>query len=231
MATVASLHHYPVKSLTGQECEQLVLDERGVVGDRLWSVRTADGKIGSGKTTRRFSAVLGLLDLRGVVHEGGVFVQFPDGELLPVEDERTAARISAHVGQPVTLARETDVMHFDDGPVSLLGSASLATLSAERGAEVAAARFRPNVVVATAAAYEEDGWIGKRVRIGTAVLAVTMASPRCVMVDMATADLPEHHGNLRALGRMHDACLGVIATVVKPGQLRVGDTVMIDSSV
>ena len=54
---VASLHRYPVKSLLGEDLDELTLDERGVVGDRLWSVRTRADKIGSGKSTSRFEAV------------------------------------------------------------------------------------------------------------------------------------------------------------------------------
>ena len=58
---VAALHRYPVKSLTGEAVGELRCDERGFVGDRLWSTRTENDKIGSGKTTRRFAAVDGLL--------------------------------------------------------------------------------------------------------------------------------------------------------------------------
>jgi uncharacterized protein YcbX len=231
VATVASLHHYPVKSLTGQSMPSLELDARGVVGDRLWSVRTVDNKIGSGKTTRRFAALLGLLDLRSGVCDGDVVVTFPDGAVLAVDDPRCAERISAYVGQPVTLAQETDVMHFDDGPVSLLGLASVAALEAERGVDVAPARFRPNLVLATDTAFEEDSWLGRRVSIGTAVLDVALASPRCVMVDMATTDLPAQHGNLRTLGSLHGACLGVIASVLQAGRVSVGDVVHVQSEV
>lgn len=59
-----SLHRFPVKSMSGEERNHLDVDARGCVGDRVWSVRTADGKIGSGKNTRRFAAVPGLLELR-----------------------------------------------------------------------------------------------------------------------------------------------------------------------
>jgi uncharacterized protein len=221
---VRALHRYPVKSLLGEELTSLTVDVRGVDGDRLWSVRTPDGKIGSGKNSHRFAAVLGLLELRARVHDGRVTVTFPDGRETDVEAQSSAELLSSHLGRPLTFARETDVTHFDDGPVSLIGTASVEALEQERGAEVSVSRFRPNLVLDTDEPFVEDGWVGRRVVVGDVELEVVMTSPRCVMVDMKTADLPEQHGNLLAVGRLNDACLGVIASVVRPGTIRIGDS-------
>ena len=40
---VLELWRYPVKSLSGETLTNALLDERGLVGDRLWSVRDPDG--------------------------------------------------------------------------------------------------------------------------------------------------------------------------------------------
>ena len=226
-AQVESLHRYPVKSLLGEHLESLDIDARGCVGDRLWSVRTATGKIGSGKTTRRFAAVEGLLLLRASVEGGQVVITMPDGERLLVDDASAAEKISAHSGEPLTLASEAAVSHHDDGPVSLLGLSSVAALAAEVGADVDPARFRANLLIADTPPMAEDQLVGHRLQVGTAVLEVTMRSPRCVMIDMATADLPEQRGNLLAAGRVNDACLGVIARVVTPGRVTAGDAVTV----
>lgn len=220
---VAALHRYPVKSLSGESVAALDCDDRGVVGDRLWSVRTEAGKIGSGKNTRRFAAVDDLLHVRARTVRGGVQLEFPDGGGCQVDADDAAVWLSNHVGQPVTLAQESTVSHFDDGPVSLLGLASVAALSAEAGRDVDPGRFRANILVADTPALAEDQLVGRRVAVGTAVVEVTMRSPRCVMVDMSTADLPAQHGNLLATGRLNEACLGVVARVVRPGRVRVGD--------
>ena len=222
---VASVHRYPVKSLLGEDLDVLDVDERGVVGDRLWSVRTAADKIGSGKSTRRFEAVVGLLDFRATAQDGTVVVTAPDGDAYAIDDAVLPERLSSRIGQPLRLARETDVSHYDDGPVSLLGLASVRALTAARSQFVDAARFRANVVLDTGAAFTEDAWMGCRVSVGTAVLQVFMPSPRCVMINMASADLPAQPGNLAALAELHDSCLGVIARVVQPGQIGVGDVV------
>ncbi len=224
---VLSLRRYPVKSMLGAPVSLLDIDERGCVGDRLWSVRTATGKIASGKNTRRFAAVSGLLDLRAEQRDGRVVITFPDGSVCHADASNAADRLTHHLGQATTLAKETSVSHFDDGPISLIGSASIAALAYEQGRPVDPGRFRANIYLDTAEAFAEDTWIGRQLHIGTAVLRVEIASPRCVMVNMKTADLPAQPGNLAAIGRLNGACLGVIATVVRPGRINAGDLVTI----
>jgi uncharacterized protein YcbX len=226
--SVASLHRYPVKSMLGERVGRLDIDERGCAGDRIWSVRTATGKIGSGKTTRRFSAVPGLLLMRAEERDGVVLVTFPDGATCPAGSDEAAERLSRLVEQPVTLMPESSVSHFDDGPVSLLGHASIAAVAEERGAPVDATRFRANILVDGLDAFAEEAWIGAHLHIGTAVLHVTAASPRCVMVNAETADLPPQPGNLAAIGRLTEGSLGVVATVVEAGRIRVGDRLAVE---
>lgn len=214
--------------MEGEGVDFLDIDERGGAGDRRWSVRTAAGKIGSGKNTRRFAAVPGLLLVRARECEGRVVVTFPDGGTCAVDSDEAAERLSRLVGQPVTLAQESTVSHFDDGPVSLLGHASVAAVAEARGAPVDPARFRANVLLDGASAFAEDTWIGRRLAIGTTLLEVPMASQRCVMVNAETADLPEQRGNLAAIGRLRGGELGVLATVVRAGRISVGDAVTLD---
>ena len=219
---VASLHRYPVKSMLGESLDGLDVDERGVAGDRQWSVRTPEGKFGSGKSSNRFDAVVGLLDVRAGIRNGTAEVTFADGRTYEIADPAAAQRLSALLGRPLTFGIETDVTHFDDGPVSLIGLASVRALSEARHQDIDTGRFRANVVVDTDRAFVEDEWIGRHVQIGDVVLEVILPSPRCVMINMASAELPAQPGNLAALGRLHDSCLGVIARVVTPGRLATG---------
>lgn len=57
---VSSLWRYPVKSMRGEISPHVEVTIRGIDGDRLFAVRGSDGKIGSGKNTRRFSQIDGL---------------------------------------------------------------------------------------------------------------------------------------------------------------------------
>ena len=58
---VSALWRYPVKSMLGETTTYLDIDRRGVVADRQFAIRNANGKFGSGKSTRRFRRIDGLL--------------------------------------------------------------------------------------------------------------------------------------------------------------------------
>ncbi len=51
---LAEIRRYPVKSMGGESMRSVDLDTRGLVGDRWFSVVDADGKLASGKNSRRF---------------------------------------------------------------------------------------------------------------------------------------------------------------------------------
>jgi uncharacterized protein YcbX len=97
-------------------------------------------------------------------------------------------------------------------------------------------RFRPNIVVSIDGeeGFVENEWGGKQVRVGEAVLAVAIPTPRCIMTTLANDDLPKDSGVLKALadhnrvsiGTMGSfPCLGVNASVSAGGTIRRGDTV------
>lgn len=84
---VVGLWRYPVKSLCGERLERLAFDERGVVGDRVWGLVDEHGKIASGKTTRRFRRVPGLLRHGARLGaDGAPTLELADGRVLPPDD-------------------------------------------------------------------------------------------------------------------------------------------------
>ncbi len=231
LGAVSELHRYPVKSLTGERVPRLRVEERGVVGDRLWSVRDPDGKFGSGKSTRRFRRMPGLLELRARYpepYDEVPVVTFPDGRSRRGDDPAVHEALSDHVGRPVTLAREERVSHFDEGPVHLVTTASLTTAGERHGGPVDARRLRPNLVVdtGTAAGFPEHDWSGRRVAIGPeVVLQVLFAMPLCVMVELPTVDLPAERRLLWTVTELSAGDLGVVADVVAGGTVSVDDEV------
>ena len=76
---IAALWRYPVKSMLGEECAEVELETRGVRGDRRFAVRGDDGRLGSGKNSRRHRHIEGLFTFRSR-YEGEVpEIAFPDG--------------------------------------------------------------------------------------------------------------------------------------------------------
>jgi hypothetical protein len=118
--------------------------------------------------------------------------------------------------------------YFDAFPLLLVTDATLQRLAElAPGSRIDVRRFRPNLVVETGAGpgFVEAGWLGARVRVGSALLEVTMACPRCVMITHGFADLPRDPGLMRAVVREADQCVGVYASVREPGHVREGDGV------
>lgn len=234
MVNVAQIWRYPVKSLGGERLDRVGCSRRGIDHDRRWAVRGADGKFGSGKTTRRFRRMPGLLALSARVGEDGTArILFPDGSEVPATDSRAAARLSSVVGEPVTVAEEIEVSHFDDSPLHLVSTGSLRRLGAEadpRSRWGASERYRPNLVLDSG---DEPGiendWIGRRLRVGQLLVEVEKSTERCVMVTLGQGDVPVARHLLSHLAGNRDGCFGVYARVLSSGTISVGDQVTDDS--
>lgn len=225
---VVELWRYPVKSLGGERLEEVVCDRRGIVGDRRWAVRGADGRIGSGKTTRRFGRMPGLLSISAHLDDGDVaWIQLPSGERARVDDPRAAELVGSVVGQTVALEEESAVPHFDDAGLHLLSTSSLTWLRRSRpDDDVEVPRFRPNVVVDIPGdGRPEDGWTGRTLQIGAATVRIGDRTGRCVMVTMTQPGLGFAPRILGELTRRTNGLFGVYGTVVREGRIRIGDEV------
>jgi uncharacterized protein YcbX len=117
--------------------------------------------------------------------------------------------------------------YFDAFPLLLLTSASLRRLQeAAPASRVDIRRFRPNFLIETPEeGFVELAWAGKRLRLGGALVEARIACPRCVMITHGFADLPRDPGLMRSVVRHAGGSLGVYASVVEPGPVRVGDAV------
>ncbi|HEX5265371.1 MAG TPA: MOSC domain-containing protein [Acidimicrobiales bacterium] len=218
---------YPVKSLRGRWSGHVRITDLGVEHDRSYAVYGQDGKIASGKTTRRFRRMPHLLDLQAWAEEGAVYVGLLNAWTFPATDPAAWKAVSEVVGEPIEIRREAGVAHKDVAPLHLMTTASLRWAAALRpGFDDAAARFRPNVVIGVEGTDRtEDDWVGRRLQVGACVFRVTQRVERCVMPTLAQDGLPFLPGLLAALTTESDACLGVYAEVEVPGDISLGDRV------
>ncbi len=117
--------------------------------------------------------------------------------------------------------------YFDVFPIHLLTTASLSTLATKNPqARFDIRRFRPNLVIeGSAGSGGETDWCGKSLRVGDALLQVTIPTPRCVMITHPQADLPKDPSVLRTVVRDAEQKLGVYAAPQTAGAVRVGDPV------
>jgi uncharacterized protein len=126
----------------------------------------------------------------------------------------------------------------DFAPLHLLTTSTLdriAELSPHGRADLE--RYRPNVVIRTAAAgFTENDWLERILRVGDdLVLRVIARTPRCAVPTLAHGALPRDPDALRVLARHNrvepldsvdpEPCAGVYAEVLRPGHIRIGDPV------
>ena len=91
-------------------------------------------------------------------------------------------------------------------------------------------RFRPNLIIDTGdrKGFVENDWIGKTIAIGPEVrIQVTGPCPRCVMTTLAQADLPKDPEILKTVAQHNHVQVGVYASVVQAGTIRIGDTITV----
>jgi len=119
------------------------------------------------------------------------------------------------------------------GTVSLVSAASLERLAAEAGVDaVDGRRFRMLFTIDGVAAHEEDGWVGRDVAVGGAVLRPNGLVGRCAVTtqdpDTGVPTLDTLH-LLRAyrgdVPTDEPLPFGVWGEVVRPGRVAVGDPV------
>jgi uncharacterized protein YcbX len=139
-----------------------------------------------------------------------------------------AEAYSRLLGRDVELARTTGPGEIVYGaPVSLVTTSSLDRVSAATGGVVDGAQFRATFTVDTAGEppHVEDSWVGRRLRVGEAVVQVRAAIPRCAVVDLDPATGTRRGDVLAALAGYRRAAgeifFGVDAVVVGPGRVEV----------
>jgi len=118
--------------------------------------------------------------------------------------------------------------YFDAFPLLLLTRNALSELTRRApGLQFDPRRFRPNLLIDAEGdtAFPERDWCGRRLRIGSAVMEVTLECPRCVMTTLPFAELPADRGIMRTLVRETDGKLGVYARPVTFGRIRCGDRI------
>jgi len=227
---VEQIWRYPVKSIGGELLDCTRADAAGLCGDRVWAVQDAAGKLGSGKNSRRFTRITGLLGLAARYEDLAEppILTGPDGTDYPVAGGAADAFLRSLAGKRVWIRRDTGIMHFDGVPVTLVGTATLDWLAAQLpGVPVDARRLRPNLVVRTGEPFEEEAWLEQPVQIGSAEAVFEVILPRCVMVGMAQQGLARSNAVLKRIATRTDNPLGMAigGRVTRPGTLSVGDSV------
>ncbi len=256
---VTELAVSPVKGLRLVSRAEVWLERSGVRDDRRFFLIDERSRMVNGKQLGALSAVVA-----DYQHDDRrLQLTFPTGARVSAEvvlgvpvDVRFFSRpaqgrlvlgpwseaLSEHVGQPIRLVEtltsgRAGVDRGRAGAVSLISRGSLARLSEAAGEpRVDARRFRMLTQVDGIAAHAEDAWVGKRVRVGTALVGMRGHVGRCLVVtrhpETGRVDLPALdvlRGYRGHLDTTEPLAFGIYGEVLEPGVTRVGDRVVVGS--
>jgi MOSC domain-containing protein len=254
-ATVSWISTTPVKGLRLQQRDDVQVTEDGIPGDRAFLLVDERGAMVS---VTRLGPLLEVVPEHDA-DAGTLSLRFPDGREVagPVElgepedvrfygltlrprpvDGEFSAALSEHCGVALRLfampPERSGVDRGREGAVTLLSVASLERLREQAGATepVDGRRFRMTFGIEGLEPHEEDGWIGREVRVGGVLLHVAGNVGRCAATtrrpETGVVDFKALH-LIRAyraeVPTTEPLPFGVHARVVAPGRVRVGDAV------
>ena len=237
IGTVKQIWRYAVKSMAGEQIPACSVGPFGIPADRGWAIR--DATTGELTTGSRLPLLMQCEALYRESPSTGaiphVVMRFPNGVEVASDESNANVRLSELLGRSVSLsalepASAPQITHFDAFPIHLLTTASLAAMQRLNTAAMwDVRRFRPNFFIETndgADGLVECDW--SVVRLGSVELKCEMRTERCAMATNAQKEIPKDPSILRSLVEACDQNLGVYASVVRAGEVRVGDVVEVD---
>jgi uncharacterized protein YcbX len=242
----------PVRSLGLEHPAEIDLTELGVLEDRRFYLADDTNRLVDRLVVPELVRIATHTNPDGTY----LSMTFPDGRIIedhvrladPIEtpihgrtgvghvvDGPWAAHLSLFTGRPITLVRCDRPGGTRAGnPASIASDGSLAEFARHADLErVDIRRFRMLIELGGATPHEEDTWIGHHIAIGEAILAVTKPVARCAITtqdpDTGARDVDTLRIliDYRGLRDGKHADFGVLADVVRPGRVRLGDAVAV----
>ena len=234
VGVLRQLGRYPVKSMRGESLPATTLTLQGIPADRRYAfVQTASRSSFPWLTARELPE---LLCYRTCAEEASpqeveVTVTTPGGEKFPIKSRELRQALEARSGRELFLLYDYRGS-YDVAPVSLISRQTITRIAEESETKEDPLRFRPNLLVDLEGgeAFDELNWVGRILRVGSAArIAITEVDQRCMMITLDPASAKPSPAVLRCVAQRHKQCAGVYATVLTPGETRVGDTVSLET--
>lgn len=227
-----ALWRYPVKSMAGEHLAAVDVSWHGLAGDRRWAF-VRDGLARSDFPWLTIRERPDMCHYRPSFRDPGrpdasaTTVRTPAGDEFDVVD----ASLAAELGGGVRVMKQQRGV-FDTMALSLITTQSVAGLGGLLQRELDVRRFRPNLVIEATddAAFPEDAWVGRVLRIGNMRMRVDKRDQRCVVVNVDPLSTERDPAVLRAIARDREACLGVYGSTVEPGHVAIGDRIWIEDA-
>ena len=248
LATVARFNVTPVKSTALHHPDSIDLRPEGAVGDRRFLFARSDGTRLSGISKAPLMPIVSTWSMA----DERLTMRFPDGSSaegsalsvgetvgIKLFDRTVPARpidpvfteaVRRVVADDTLSVFRVDEPEFAGGGhrASVISLASVADVGS-RGGDVRLdpRRFRMLIELDGVEPYREDGWQGRRLRVGGAVLRLGKRISRCVMTNLAPDTGENDFDTLAVLARHRkvgtELLLGIYGDVERPGRIEIGD--------
>ena len=229
LGRIRAIFRYPVKSMAGESLDVAKLSWHGIEGDRRLAFRRLNDKSGFPWLTASKLPELILYKPFGLDSNTPeplpTHVRTPDGHDYELQSNDLREDVSRRFGSDVELM---NLKHgiFDEAHISVISLSTVKNIERECGRKLDLRRFRPNVVIETTSgeSFEEDNWVGRTLMFGDsgAGVRVTMRDERCVMVNLDPDTAEKDSEVMKTVVRLNENYAGIYATVMKAGELRVG---------
>jgi len=225
---VAGLWRYPVKSMAAEPLAAVDVSWHGFAGDRRWAF-IRDGVPQSGFPWLTLRERANMSHYRPAFvdptqpDKSSTIVRTPTGVVYDVMDPALAAELWPEGARVIKQNRGV----FDTFPLSLITNQTVTRLGEMIGTQLDVKRFRPNILVETAAdaPFQEDDWVGRTLHIGDMAMRIDKRDGRCVVITIDPLTSERNPTILRTVARDREGCLGVYGSTVTPGRVAVGDVV------
>lgn len=234
LGRISAICRYPVKSMAGESLDAAKLGWHGIEGDRRFAFRRLADKSGFPFLTAGKLPQLVLYQPIGNAREPiPTLVRAPDGKEYALRSDELRQEVSGRHGSEVELMNFKHGI-FDEACISVISLATVHGIGRESGRNLDIRRFRPNIVIETDAAepFEEDKWLGRTLTFGEGnsgvSLSITLKDERCVMVNIDPDTAALNSEVMKTVVGMNGNFAGVYGTVVRTGELRIGQVVSLE---
>lgn len=234
VGVIRQLARFPVKSMRGEALAAAEITLHGLAQDRRYAfVQAASHSSFPWFTAREMPELLRFqtkIENGNEGEEATVTVTAPDGRAWRVDSPELRQELEARSGRALFLLHDHRGS-FDSAPVSLISWQTVAQIAQETGTPEDPLRFRPNLLVDLqgGAPFDELAWVGRILRVGaSARIAVIETDQRCMMISIDSRTTQSNPIVLKRVVQNHAKCAGVYATVIAPGEVRLGDLVTIE---
>ena len=179
--------------------------------------------------------------------ENKLTLTFKDKEILTINASELSERqllsnkileLENSLKEPIVLMKNEESPFFDTSisnkvdfinSVSLLNIQSINDFQKKIDKKVEISRFRGNICIDGVKPWEEQGWVGKIVKINNVSFKVEKKIPRCVAINLKPQTDDNSLNLLQALKKTYNHFdMGIYLTALDDGKVEVGDQIEIN---